>query len=221
MDYEIAAETPINNVEQMTTTSVIQSNKTIVEVQKNKINPTSQVTSIKQAIFSRSFVLIIVISLTTMSGFLIISSYKLLSQRYGSGDDTLVTLFASLGFLLFGTARLTIRGAVMSIGFKLVFYIIGVIQIISSVSLYYHYVGINIAIFIYIQGCLINWFNLFIPRVFGFKHALQLIQTMLIVFSIGNGIIHILHYYLDISTLMGICIPITVLSILALMLMKE
>ena len=44
-----------------------------------------------------------------MNGFLVLSSYKLLTQRYDSGEDNITTLCASMGFLLFGSTRYIVR----------------------------------------------------------------------------------------------------------------
>ena len=89
-----------------------------------------------KAIFSPTFLLIVLMSFVTMNGFLVMSSYKVLAQRYSSGNDNTITLFACVGFLLFGTTRLAIREAVIRVGFKKVFSVVGFLQQITLVLLY-------------------------------------------------------------------------------------
>ena len=47
---------------------------------------------------------------------------------------------------------------------------------------------------IFIHGCYIAWFNMLIPRLFGYRHAAKLIQVLLLTFWVSNVLIHILSY---------------------------
>lgn len=201
MDYEIAAtETQILNSTELPDHKPEESQEAAEKPQH--LIPASEVESIRQAIQSKPFILISVMSFVLMNGFLVMSCYKLLTQRYSSGEDNITTLFACLGFILFGTARYTVREIIIKLGFKRVFLMIGLFQLVSFVLLYFHtHTGITIGFCIYIQGLYLNWFNLLIPKVFGYRHAAKLIQIMLIVFAVENIFIHILNHYLDISIL--------------------
>lgn len=132
-----------------------------------------------------------------MFGFLMMSSYKLIAKKHSSGNDNTITLLVCLGFILFGTTRAIIREIVVRTGFKKIFFLMGSVQLLSLVLLYSgNLVGLGVLLGIFVEGLYLNWFNLLIPRVFGFGHASKLIQSMLVVFSLWNLMVHILNYWI-------------------------
>ena len=110
----------------------------------------------------------------------------------------------------------------MKIGFKKVFLLIAILQLLSFVLLYLHtHTGITIGFCIFIQGFYLNWFNLLIPRVFGYRHAARVIPIMLVTFAIENILIHIFNHFYDISILVKLTGGLFALAILASIFFKD
>ena len=98
-------------------------------VAMNNISPLSEIKSVSQGLLSRHAILVALMSFTSMNGFLITSSYKVISQIYDEGEDATFTQMACLGFLLFGTSRVVVRWLIEKMGFKTVFMLISLVQV--------------------------------------------------------------------------------------------
>lgn len=88
---------------------------------ENKFAPTSECKNYKSGIMSSTFFLLIVAGFTTLNGFYIMASYKLTGFNIDDRRDDLLTLAATLGFLMFGLFRLLTRKIIQKTGFFVVF----------------------------------------------------------------------------------------------------
>lgn len=104
----------------------------------NKFAPVSECKSLSTGFYSTQFLFIIIAGLTTLNGLYLMGSYKLTGFIIDDKSDDLLTLAATVGFLMFGVFRLLTRTMIKKTGFFIVFIgyvILNVQQLINTVNI--------------------------------------------------------------------------------------